>query len=301
MRKISLAEQEAKINLLRERARVNKPQKSPTTCSETSTTLNQQTSINANEHEHVNFFSDVEAGKYISTKDNADRVEEKKQEQEKYEKQIGYLTYLGQDTNEINKTRNWYDRAPDRTEKFTEDGKKIEATLKSKLANDPLMIIQRYVGTSGSLKSEPKVKEIPDEQLKRLTKYESIIPSSLRDDKKRKKKKRKRSCSDDSERRSKKKKSKKKHKKEKKSRRKSYSSSESSSDEEAKQLQKQKIEKLRRERLERERVEKEKADNLLKKLRGETIEPEKKVEKPQMRQKYNSQFNPDIARQNQDQ
>jgi hypothetical protein len=292
--------------LLRERAQKSRPATEPiTSLSNTSTDIS--TSAKFDNHEHVNFFSDLENGKYASTKVNAERVEEKKQEQEKYEKQIGYLTYLGQDTNEINKTKDWYDKIPERGEKFDNEGKKIEVNLKSKLIHDPMTLFQKYVGVSLP-KNETITKEKSSEKIidtKQLSKYESVLLHSSHH--KRKSIKRKSSKKHKKEKKSRKEK-KKKHKKEKKSRRKSSSSSSSSSssdsdedDEEARLLQKQKLDVLRKERLERERIERQKEENLLKKLRGETIEPEKKPdERPHVKQKYNSQFNPEIARQNQD-
>ena len=257
------------------------------------------TQIQQTSDQHVNFFSDLEAGKYISTKVNEAHVKEKKEEQEKYEKQVGYLTYLGQDTNEATGKRDWYDLIPNRADKLDESGKVIEVNLKSKHLQDPMTLIDRYVGKSYKNFPTPKKEET---ETKVVKKYEPIIDRTFKEHRKRR-----RSLSTSSGEKSPKKRSKSKKKKHKKSRHQSPSSSSLSSDDDEKRiLQKKKLEKLRAERLQREKVERAKADKLLAKLRGDPDPEEKKkveVVKHQPRpvkQKYNSQFNPEIARQNYD-
>lgn len=254
--------------------------------------------VPADKAEHVNFFTDLESGKYVSTKVNAEHVKEKKDEQEKYEKQIGYLTYLGQDTNEATGKRDWYDVVPDRRAKVDDQGNLIEVNIKSKLLLDPMKIMEKYLGPS--IPCTPRVKT---EELKVLKNYEPIIDKSL----KAHSRKRKRSSSPSELSPKKHKKSKKKkHKKEKKSKKSKRTSSSESEDEEVRLLQRQKLEKLRAERLQRERIEKEKADKVLARLRGDPeIDQKEKAAKEAaqartVKQKYNSQFNPEIARQNYD-
>lgn len=56
---------------------------------------------------HVNFFLDVEDGKRQGGV-NPEAAQETKAEQEDYEKKIGYLVYLGQDSEEHSKNKPWY-------------------------------------------------------------------------------------------------------------------------------------------------------------------------------------------------
>jgi hypothetical protein len=140
-----------------------------------------------------------------------------------------------------------------------------KASKKTKLTDDPINTIKRYVGT-----------------------HDSCLG------------KRKHSSSELSHKKAKKaKKSHKKKHKSKKRKRKSSTSS-SSSVEEAPKVS---IEKLRAERLQRERAEGQKAKVLLAQLRGEPLEEEEKPKEScvvPIKQKYNSQFNPHLARQNYD-
>jgi hypothetical protein len=297
LRRVQLAEQEAKITLLRSRAKEERPD------GVVVENLEVPNNLLPTPSHHVNFFNELEAGKNVSTKTNVEHEKEKKQEQEKYEKQVGYLTYLGQDTNEALGKRDWYESLPNRKK----EENKVEVGLKMKMFNDPLAVMERYLGKSlkSSISKEESVEETNETTEKpstsKVKKYESILGNIKFN------RKRKRSSSSDrskspKKKRSKSKKSKhkksKKHKKNKKRKRETSSSSTSSESEDEAQIQlkKQKLEKLRAERLERERVEKYKADKLLGLIKEE--EPKKVAEKPIVRQKYNSQFNPEIARQN---
>ncbi|XP_055685576.1 leukocyte receptor cluster member 1 homolog [Lutzomyia longipalpis] len=279
LRKIALAEQEARIDLLRRKAKKFLPEGAAKQEEEEGTSSRWEIEEKLKSGEHVNFFSEVESGKYQAEGENKEYVKEKKDEKEKYEKQVGYLTYLGQDTNEALGKRSWYEEPPKREDRFTESGKIVETGLKSKIYNDPLNVMKRYLAAGSSRTSTSS--STPDPSL--LKAYESLLHSQ-----------RERS----SEGRSKKH----KEKKRKRSRR----SSSESEDETERSAKKAKLEKLRAERLQREKAERQRTDAFLAKLRGDP-EPEKEPKKTEkeppvrpMKQKYNSQFNPELAKQNYD-
>lgn len=215
----------------------------------------------------MNLFAAVEDGRDAPKRPNAEAEQEKRNEQEKYEKQIGYLTYLGQDTNEALGRRDWYDAAPPASAQGGGDDTEVGVRVKS--YHDPLNVMKRVLGAEERDYSEP-----------RRGTYEPIadiaaINRSLEEKRKRKKGK------------------KKKHKKKKKKRRRSSESD----DEEVQNLKRRKLELLREERVKRETAERRRAEDLIAKLRG--VPKEKpQPERPQIRQKYNSQFNPELARQN---
>lgn len=277
---------------------------------------------------HVNFFQDLEEGQN-SMKGNEEHEEEKKKEQEEYEKKVGYLTYLGQDTEELTGDQVWWKKLPsNRKEIVTEEQGKSSVGTKQKDFLDPLKDLRRHLGCDGvqlTLKKyEKKIERTEQKALgiersghtKRETskKKKRRRDSSSEDSEYRRSKKRKRESSVEDKKLSKKKRRKrsrspskshksrkqKKSKHRKKSKRKSSSSesssSDSDSDREVKVKQKANLEKLRQERLARERTEKERTHKL---LYGEPVKEEKPVEKvPEKVQKYNSQFNPDVAKQN---
>lgn len=97
-----MQEQEVKLNYLRTKARDNQNH-TITTDDQLDVRVDSPSKSSENhssELKHINFFADLEDGVEVSTKGNEKYLKDKKEEQEKYEKQIGYLTYLGQDTNE---------------------------------------------------------------------------------------------------------------------------------------------------------------------------------------------------------
>lgn len=281
-RRIALADQEARIDILRQKSHKTKVE------DQTSQPL-----------EHVNFFADLEDGKSGTKRTNREHEKEKKEEQEKYEKQIGYLTYLGQDTNESLGTRDWYDKAPHRADTYDSSGKRVEVGFQVKSFNDPLNVMKRYLGTTASSSSKAKEAEIAAPQPS-TSKYVSplvhISDMKPPEVKKRHKEKKKRKKS-------------KKHKKEKKShkRRRSDSSSEDEDEQRMKRIKIEKLEQLRAERLKREKEERRRSDELIARVTGVPLKPDKEEtkattsavpERRPIKQKYNSQFNPELAKQN---
>lgn len=289
-------EQEARIDLLRQKAK-SKSSELPGTSSATLCNDDQQ-SI----QKHVNFFEALEEGRDAPKKPNVEHEKEKKDEQEKYEKQIGYLTYLGQDTNEATGKRDWYEMPPDRDKKDDDD---TEIGLKFKTYHDPLNVMKKYM----SIEESKKDKSADSKTKRLLTGYEPImnkvidinkeleIHRKLKKELKRKHKK---------EKKSKKKKSKKKssRKKKRSSSSKSCSEPNSDSDQETILLKQKRLEILRQERIKREQEERLKSQQLLAKIYGDPNpkpkEPIQQASAPQMKRKYNSQFNPELARQNYD-
>lgn len=255
-------ETEARINFLRDTARSKYDGREEVTKIETV--------ASTSKWEHVNLFADLEQGKIDYNKPNVEHEKEKKDEQEKYEKQIGYLTYLGQDTNEATGKKNWYEELPERLRDTEKD---VEVHVKKKVLDDPIHDIKKYLNIMEAGSTEKSLKMKP-ESAKRAKHDSEDSDSDYKNSRPSKKHKHKKS---------------KKQKKEKQS--KERSNIEKSNID---------IQKLRADRLLREQSEKLRTEALLAKLRGDpvpVVAPETPL-KPTIKQKYNSQFFPEIARQN---
>lgn len=242
------------------------------------------TSKNANEchlQSHLDLFS---GSKPRSVASNAEYEIEKKVEKEKYEKQIGYLTYLGQGTNEALKFKSWYELLPERK---AVNYKIQEKDAKCKHQHDPLSVINyllpNHNGTHRILTnrtvSEPPI--IP--KLTEITPKLNIVHDSITSQKLNKKQYAKYS------------KEKVKHSIHKnKDWSPDYDVHEDLHD------KRMRLEMLRKERLKRELLEKERQAKVLNaKACSANIESKQFFPSNSgINQKYNSQFNPEIAKQN---
>jgi len=313
-RRSKLAEQEARTRILRDRARARNNDQigpMPEEAVEEVTTSEVQDSSG-----HINFFQDIEIGEGKES-GNKEHEEEKKREQEEYEKKVGYLVKLGQDTEELTGETVWWkketsERLLGLTPSQLNSTSAPLASVREKQKDflDPLNDVRKYLGCEGvrlTMKKHEKKMEVNEKMAinfdpvkkKKIKRSRSSSSSRSRSRKRKRsrsrsrKKKRKKSRSSDRSH-----KKRKESKKKKKKRSYSSESSSSSSDGEKRALAKKNLEKLRRERLERERLERQKADRL---VFGECEEDKKKKQEDEeqaKKQKYSSQFNPEIAKQN---
>lgn len=221
-RRIRLAEQEARTDLLRKRAKGE------------SISSN---SDNTATKEHINFFKEIEESGGFEGTFNKEHEEEEKARKEKFEKDVGILTYLGQSSLEAKGETPWYLKSSSEI-LSSSDGQIDVPGAKQKSRIDPLNDMKKYLACK---EKSSKGKEI--------FLYEKGKESSKSPSKK----------------------------------------------EQTKKLSK--IEELRAKRLKREAEEKRKSQAFLENLRKGSSESEAVVLDDRLR-KYNSQFNPHLARNN---
>ncbi|XP_060554527.1 leukocyte receptor cluster member 1 homolog [Ruditapes philippinarum] len=160
-RRIALAEQESRTDLLRKRARnrldeeelehsalkvprvEDNGEASSSKSVEESGATSKVIDIYTNTG-HINFFKDIEAGEVKHGK-NKEHEDEKKAEKEKWEKDIGLLTYLGQSSVESSEQAPWYLSGKKR-EKDPLDPVVKDRKLKNRL--DPLNEMKSYIHKS---------------------------------------------------------------------------------------------------------------------------------------------------------
>ncbi|XP_015269895.1 PREDICTED: leukocyte receptor cluster member 1 [Gekko japonicus] len=134
--RVLLAEQEARTEFLRKKARLSAP--GSDSSSSDLLALGSEGSS-----QHINLFHESQEG------GNKEHEEEKRQEKERQEKALGILTYLGQSAAEAQTTRPWYQEPPERSEAVAKDVK-----LKGKL--DPLVEMERHLRKKKSSQKEGK-------------------------------------------------------------------------------------------------------------------------------------------------
>ncbi|XP_041987490.1 leukocyte receptor cluster member 1 homolog [Aricia agestis] len=249
--RIEAANREARLNVLKQKRKKELAEKDVHVPDKNDTPI-----------EHINLFSDLEHAVKTTNKDHDSEIKEKKED---YEKKIGYLTYLGQDTNEALGKKNWYELPPE-TSRFCrpdtvkdtydklvlkdEEGKPKKVKLdekdgeigwRSKQRLDPIHMFKKKDGCSS--------KSLKDKSKHHITKEKLLEKGNFKSHK--------------------------------------HTNNNAIS----------KLEKLREARLKREMEEKYRTEMFLKNLGGGDANKEK--EKPkQLVPKYNSQFNPEFARQN---
>lgn len=212
--------------------------------------------------EHINLFANFE---HATTTTNREHDKEIKEKNEEYEKKIGYLTYLGQDTNEALKKKNWYEVLPE--SKFSQSSNLRDTYEK--------LVLKDEDG-----KPKPKEIDVKDGEVGWKAK-QRLDPIN----------KFKKNCTPVAENGFNSKKATDKHmhckNKGKKKKR--------DKDEE----KRTKLFKLREERLKREQREKLKAELFLSGLNEPLTKPQHSLKDSlKVKPKYNSQFNPELARQN---
>ena len=272
LRRVNLAEHEARIDLLRSKS-------------------GHSSSNNANAPAESSYFNLFENFKDKAGKDGEKEVEHKV-EQEKWEVKTGIFSYLdGRYKYENAKDEEWYLKS--RMERQSSNKEQTATVFKDdrvKQRHDPLEDMKRYLtqmkkseAHSASItKTSSNSNRTVQKQILECKKEIIDLPKRTKDAKQKKHKK------------------KSKHKKHKHKSKKRQSSSESDSQSDSpdsKHRSKEAlIHRLRQERLERENKERTRTHLLLHgPAQIQTSEPPI----PILSQKYNSQFNPHIARQNQ--
>ncbi|KAK2577818.1 hypothetical protein KPH14_012700 [Odynerus spinipes] len=187
---------------------------------------------------------------------------------------VNVFADLEKDTNEAIGRKNWYEELPVR---LTDKDNSIELEIKKKTLHDPIHDMKKYLSMMGNISSEKNVKtELIDVKKHHYDSNNSDDETKGKHSDKGSKKHKKKS---------------KKYKKEK---------SDLSVEFSSKCKSVTHLKKLRSERLLREQKEKLRTEALFAKLQKNPspLVPLEEVHKPSIKQKYNSQFFPEIARQN---
>nr|KAG5696885.1 hypothetical protein BaRGS_035295 [Batillaria attramentaria] len=118
---------------------------------------------------HINFFKDIEAGLQQDGK-NKEHEAEKKAEQEKWEKNMGLLTYLGQSAVESQNDLPWYLKKSELKKDEEKEKKKAERRCgdeKHKASQDPLLEMRKHLDKRHKHKHTDRDRELRAERLRR--------------------------------------------------------------------------------------------------------------------------------------
>ncbi|KAK7087129.1 leukocyte receptor cluster member 1 homolog [Littorina saxatilis] len=174
-RRVALAEQESRTEALRDRARkrghdeIEAPSllavAEVSQAAGSSSVAKVKKDISLSQGGHINFFKDIEQGLVREGK-NKEHEADKAAEKEKWEKDIGLLTYLGQSAVETQNERPWYLQ---KSEKSAPEKKvnpyevkvagRNNRDRKLKDSMDPLLEMKRHFEKSHKLKHQHKDKE----------------------------------------------------------------------------------------------------------------------------------------------
>ncbi|CAD0200863.1 unnamed protein product [Chrysodeixis includens] len=217
--------------------------------------------------EHVNLFRNFEEAIKTTNKEHDNEAKNKKEE---YEKKIGYLTYLGQDTNEALGKTNWYEVPPEasgssRSSNVKETYDKL--VLKDEDGKPKIREVDEKNGEVGWKK---KQSIDPMNAFKHLHHSSKALPTKIKEKK----------SSNLTNKNDQYKHKKKKHKIDKR------------------EEKEKKLQKLREARLKREQQEKYRTELFLTGLNKTPDDTDREEKDNKVKAKYNSQFNPELARQN---
>ncbi|XP_043227999.1 leukocyte receptor cluster member 1 homolog [Amphibalanus amphitrite] len=325
LRRVALAEQEFRTSILRKQASERRK-----AIGETSGDQQPQLEPGQSSAEkvisitgtsgHINFFQHLEEGERTAGP-NEEYLREQREEKEKYEKSIGYLTYLGQGSREETKQKAWFESLPANRSAEATAGGSEEVNRRAKCREDPLAVVKRLTGDtkdssdagpSSVTVSTPRRHSRPDtatDTANTRCKSEATTTHKKRRHREEQRKHRKAKKKKRSKRKTRSRSpSHKSHKSSKKRRRRSPSPSESSSSSEGSSsaaeeeaARRIRLERLRAERLKREREERQRAERLMSQRAGGSAAEAPSAPaptEPPLRQRYNAQFNPYLARQN---
>ncbi|GFR26702.1 leukocyte receptor cluster member 1 [Trichonephila clavata] len=222
-RRIQLAEQEARTALLRKKAKGE---------------LTKDDDLGIKEH--LNFFKDIESVGGFNGGTNKEHEEEEKAIKEKFEKNIGLLTYLGQSELETKGETPWYLKGNLKNTSTASEGDDEIPNEKYKAKIDPLNGMKKYLTLKQKKYGDKELFIHKKEEDKCITKSKTQkeLPKKM-----------------------------------------------------------SKIEELRAKRLKREKEEKKRSQQFLENFRKGPSQPEQ-VELDDRVRRYNSQFNPHLARNN---